>query len=113
MAFDFDMLIHKAPHTNTAVPWHQDQAYWPNAPDKRAVSCWVRMCVPRVCTEVMCLQVALDNATVDNGCMWFGLYRGVTMPPCPHTRPRTRLTPQAPAAPPSRSIRQPRPLDLV
>lgn len=52
---DFDMLINKAPHTNTPTPWHQDEAYWLNVPDKRAVSCWL----------------ALDNATVDNGCMWF------------------------------------------
>eukprot|EP00048_Salpingoeca_helianthica_P020728 m.8146 g.8146 ORF g.8146 m.8146 type:complete len:286 (-) comp5176_c0_seq1:38-895(-) len=53
--FDFDMLIYKAPHTSTEVPWHQDQAYWLDMPDKRALSCWV----------------ALDDATVDNGCMWF------------------------------------------
>eukprot|EP00043_Microstomoeca_roanoka_P017823 m.187180 g.187180 ORF g.187180 m.187180 type:complete len:294 (+) comp16709_c0_seq2:18-899(+) len=55
MAFDFDMLISKAPHTNTAIPWHQDQAYWPSAPDTRAVSFWV----------------ALDEATPENGCMCF------------------------------------------
>lgn len=52
---DFDMLINKAPHTNTITPWHQDAAYWLNLPDKRAASCWL----------------ALDEATVDNGCMWF------------------------------------------
>lgn len=40
--FDFDMLIAKAPHTNTDIPWHQDEAYWLDLPDKRAVSCWVR-----------------------------------------------------------------------
>lgn len=27
--FDFDMLIAKAPHTDTPTPAHQDQAYWP------------------------------------------------------------------------------------
>lgn len=52
---DFDMLINKAPHTNTPTPWHQDEAYWINLPDKRAASCWL----------------ALDEATVDKGCMWF------------------------------------------
>lgn len=52
---DFDMLINKAPRTHTPTPWHQDEAYWLNLPDKRAVSCWL----------------ALDTATVDNGCMWF------------------------------------------
>lgn len=55
MAMDFDMLIDKAPHTNTPTPWHQDEAYWIDMPDKRAVSCWI----------------ALDEATRDNGCMWF------------------------------------------
>ena len=52
---DFDMLINKAPGTNTITPWHQDEAYWVNVPDKRAASCWL----------------ALDPATIDNGCMWF------------------------------------------
>ncbi len=54
-AFDFDMLIEKAPQTDTPTPWHQDAAYWPDLPDKRAASFWV----------------ALDVATRDNGCMWF------------------------------------------
>lgn len=55
MAMDFDMLIDKAPGTDTATPWHQDASYWPDLPDMRAVSFWI----------------ALDRATVDNGCMWF------------------------------------------
>ncbi len=55
MDMDFDMLINKAPGTNTVTPWHQDEAYWVNVPDKRATSCWL----------------ALDNATLENGCMWF------------------------------------------
>lgn len=55
MEMDFDMLINKAPHTNTMTPWHQDAAYWIKMPDKRAVSCWL----------------ALDQATIDNGCMWY------------------------------------------
>jgi phytanoyl-CoA hydroxylase len=54
--FDFDMLISKAPHTNTPTPAHQDQAYWIELEDKRAVSMWV----------------ALDESTLDNGCMWYG-----------------------------------------
>ncbi|MFI5983376.1 phytanoyl-CoA dioxygenase family protein [Streptomyces sp. NPDC051555] len=52
---DFDMLIHKAPHTDVPTPWHQDAAYWLDLPDKRAVSIWV----------------ALDEAVLDNGCMWY------------------------------------------
>ena len=55
MEMDFDMLINKAPNTNTPTPWHQDAAYWEKLPDKRAVSCWM----------------ALDDSTVDNGCMWY------------------------------------------
>lgn len=52
---DFDMLINKAPHTNTITPWHQDAAYWIAMPDKRAASCWV----------------AIDHAYKENGCMWY------------------------------------------
>ena len=52
---DFDMLINKAPHTNTSTPWHQDAAYWLDMPDKRAASCWV----------------AIDHAYCENGCMWY------------------------------------------
>ncbi|MEV0603758.1 phytanoyl-CoA dioxygenase family protein [Streptomyces sp. NPDC050315] len=52
---DFDMLIHKAPHTGVPTPWHQDAAYWIDLPDTRAVSLWV----------------ALDEATLDSGCMWY------------------------------------------
>ena len=55
IALDFDMLINKAPYTNTPTPWHQDAAYWINMPDKRAVSCWI----------------ALDDVYEDNGCLWF------------------------------------------
>jgi phytanoyl-CoA hydroxylase len=55
MELDFDMLIDKAPFTNTPTPWHQDCAYWISMPDTRAVSCWV----------------ALDEAVKDNGCMWY------------------------------------------
>ncbi len=55
MALDFDMLINKAPFTDTSTPWHQDAAYWIKMPDKRAVSCWL----------------ALDEARIENGCMWF------------------------------------------
>lgn len=55
MAFDFDMLINKLPNTNTSTPWHQDMAYWINLPDNRSLSVWM----------------ALDDATVDNGCMWY------------------------------------------
>ena len=52
---DFDMLINKAPNTNTITPWHQDAAYWIDMPDKRAMSCWM----------------AIDKSSLNNGCMWY------------------------------------------
>lgn len=55
MEFDFDMMISKAPFTNTVMPWHQDESYWPDLPDKRAISFWL----------------SLDHATIENGCMQF------------------------------------------
>ena len=55
IALDFDMLINKAPNTNTITPWHQDAAYWIDMPDNRAASCWV----------------AIDHAYKENGCMWY------------------------------------------
>jgi len=55
VALDFDMLINKAPHTDTPTPWHQDAAYWIELPDTRAVSIWI----------------ALDEVDEANGCMWF------------------------------------------
>ncbi|WP_148232061.1 phytanoyl-CoA dioxygenase family protein [Maribacter sp. HTCC2170] len=55
MELDFDMLINKAPFTDTQTPWHQDAAYWIELPDKRSVSCWI----------------ALDDVCEENGCMWF------------------------------------------
>jgi ectoine hydroxylase-related dioxygenase (phytanoyl-CoA dioxygenase family) len=55
LTFDFDMIFFKAPQTHTPTPFHQDMAYWPTLPDLRAVSCWI----------------ALDDVTVDSGCLWF------------------------------------------
>lgn len=55
IAFDFDMMIWKEGNTKVETPWHQDAAYWPSGmTDTRAVSCWV----------------ALDDATIENGCLW-------------------------------------------
>ena len=55
LELDFDMFISKPPHSAAPTPWHQDCAYWIDMPDKRAVSAWM----------------PLDEATVDNGCMWY------------------------------------------
>jgi len=55
-SFDFDMLIYKDKQTNTNTPWHQDEAYWPvGLDDKQSASCWI----------------ALDNVSIENGCIWF------------------------------------------
>ena len=43
MAFDFDMLITKEGRTETETPWHCDEAYWLDMPDKRAISFWFPM----------------------------------------------------------------------
>jgi ectoine hydroxylase-related dioxygenase (phytanoyl-CoA dioxygenase family) len=55
MELDFDMLIDKPPFTNKETPFHQDEAYWIDMDDKRAVSCWL----------------ALDDVSKENGCMWY------------------------------------------
>jgi len=55
LAFDFDMLIDKARARPRRRPGTRTLAYWIDLPDRRAASCWI----------------ALDEATVDNGCLWF------------------------------------------
>lgn len=55
MEVDFDMLIAKDAGTDTVTPIHQDESYWPDLPDKRAVTVWI----------------AMDESTLDNGCLWF------------------------------------------
>lgn len=72
MAHDFDMCICKSPHSNAETPWHCDQGYWLDLPDKRACSCWI----------------AISATTLDNGCMWFA--------PGSHRQP---MRPHQPAAP--------------
>ena len=48
-------FFYQPANADVTTPWHQDEAYWLNMPDKRAVSFWV----------------ALQDVNVDNGCMWF------------------------------------------
>jgi len=66
MDLDFDMLIDKPPYSETVTPWHQDEAYWIDMPDKRALSFWI----------------SLDEAKKDNGCMWYmpGSHRHGVLP---------------------------------
>lgn len=56
MALDYDQLLAKRPHASSAeFAWHQDLAYWPATEDTRTATIWL----------------ALDDATVENGCMRF------------------------------------------
>jgi len=56
MAIDYDQLLAKQPHKDDAVfAWHQDMAYWPDTPDRRTATFWL----------------AIDDSTLDNGCMRF------------------------------------------
>jgi len=56
MELDYDQLLAKQPHKLDAVfAWHQDMAYWPETPDTRTATVWL----------------AIDDATVENGCMRF------------------------------------------
>ena len=56
MAIDYDQLLAKQPYKEDAVfAWHQDMAYWPETEDRRTATFWL----------------AMDNSTVENGCMRF------------------------------------------
>jgi len=56
MTIDYDQLLAKQPHKTDAVfAWHQDMAYWPDTPDTRTATVWL----------------AVDDSTIENGCMRF------------------------------------------
>jgi phytanoyl-CoA hydroxylase len=56
MELDYDQLLAKQPRKDDAVfAWHQDMAYWPDTPDTRTATVWL----------------AIDDSTVENGCMRF------------------------------------------
>lgn len=56
MEIDYDQLLAKQPHKDDAVfAWHQDMAYWPATPDTRTATIWL----------------AIDDSTLENGCMRF------------------------------------------
>ncbi|MEO7454162.1 MAG: phytanoyl-CoA dioxygenase family protein [Fimbriimonadales bacterium] len=50
-----DHAIMKPALVGAETPWHQDEAYWDPAFDYRSFSAWI----------------PLQDATVENGCMWF------------------------------------------
>ena len=66
MALEYDMFINKGPQSGIPTPWHQDSAYCPPIPDMRALTFWL----------------ALDDATIENGCLWMapGSHKKGTMP---------------------------------
>ncbi|KAH9323058.1 hypothetical protein KI387_017697, partial [Taxus chinensis] len=56
MCFDYDQLLAKPPNKPDAIfHWHQDLGYWPVTKDTRTASFWL----------------AIDNSTVENGCLHF------------------------------------------
>jgi hypothetical protein len=55
VGYMFDHAIYKPPHNNASTAWHQDEAYSSRAIPLRSVHFWI----------------PLQDATVDNGCMWF------------------------------------------
>jgi phytanoyl-CoA hydroxylase len=71
MVIDYDQLLAKQPRKTDAVfAWHQDMAYWPATDDRRTATFWL----------------AIDDSTVENGCMRF----------VPATTHEDRLRPHAP-----------------
>ena len=49
----WEQAVAKPPEARTELPWHQDSGYTPTVPEEY-VTCWL----------------ALDDASVDNGCLW-------------------------------------------
>lgn len=49
----WEQAVAKPPQARTELPWHQDNGYAPTDPEEY-VTCWL----------------ALDDADVDNGCLW-------------------------------------------
>lgn len=49
----WEQAVAKAPGARTELPWHQDNGYTPLIPEEY-ITCWL----------------ALDNAEIDNGCLW-------------------------------------------
>ncbi len=56
MVIDYDQLLAKRPGKDDAIfLWHQDMAYWVDTRDTRTATCWL----------------AVDESTIENGCMRF------------------------------------------
>jgi phytanoyl-CoA hydroxylase len=61
----WEQAVSKPPQARTELPWHQDNGYTPLVPEEY-VTCWL----------------ALDDADLDNGCLWVipGSHRQGTLP---------------------------------
>lgn len=71
MVLDYDQLLAKMPNKDDAVfAYHQDLAYWPLTEDTRTATAWL----------------AIDDSTLENGCMRF----------VPATSREEKLRPHAP-----------------
>jgi ectoine hydroxylase-related dioxygenase (phytanoyl-CoA dioxygenase family) len=61
-----DHAIFKPAQIGAETPWHQDEAYWDPSMDYESMSIWI----------------PLQEATIENGCMWFVPYshKGEVLP---------------------------------
>ena len=86
-SIDYDQLLAKQPFKDDAVfAWHQDMAYWPTLPTPRTATLWL----------------AIDDSTVENGCMRFvpGTTHEATLRPhAPVTATAASRTRSAPTSP--------------
>ena len=88
MDFDFDMIIAKGAGSDVETPWHQDESYWLDLPDKRALSFWIPM---------QDVTVRVQSLHLDNGLpsRYFpGAKRMHVV--CSQVAQRTRATPAPP-----------------
>ena len=96
MDFDFDMIIAKGAHSDVETPWHQDESYWLDLPDKRALSFWIPMQDVTVRVQSVRLYHGLPSRKFS------GAKRMHVV--CSEVAQRTRATPTPPGqggAPPS------------
>ena len=72
MEFDFDMLISKEGGSLVETPWHQDESYWLDLPDK-VIYLFITRISMLYCFHKRALSFwfPMAGATVENGCMCF------------------------------------------
>ena len=70
MDFDFDMLISKDGGSLVETPWHQDESYWLDLPDK-VITARLYQCLFCLSKRALSFWFPMADATTENGCMWF------------------------------------------